>query len=268
MNGGLLVYGSYNIRRRNSRCQHQIIDRPHHEQLAQGEYESQKELAKYLPANSVKPVAHGPLSRGASSALGPAASFFLAQFLNFADSARAPTPEQLADVLARLHTSSTSPNGKFGFHVPTFYGHVPLLNDWCDTWEEYFTRQLRADLAWEATIRGFDDHELNDLSTEFLDKIVPRLIRQLETGGRSIKPVLVHGDLWVGNVGIVGPSSAAGDGAALGEQKIVLFDACCCYAHHECESPRALEHNSVLFPNVFSCQPGFSDLFEFFFTNN
>jgi fructosamine-3-kinase len=33
-----------------------------------------------------------------------------------------------------------------------------------------------------------------------LKKVIPRLLDPLETDGRSIKPVLLHGDLWLGNV--------------------------------------------------------------------
>ena len=32
------------------------------------------------------------------------------------------------------------------------------------------------------------------------DQVIPRLLRPLGTEGRSIRPVLVHGDLWQGNV--------------------------------------------------------------------
>ena len=33
-------------------------------------------------------------------------------------------------------------------------------------------------------------------------KVIPRLLRPLETGGRQIKPSLVHGDLYSGNVSV------------------------------------------------------------------
>ncbi|KXJ88980.1 Fructosamine/Ketosamine-3-kinase [Microdochium bolleyi] len=206
-----------------------IINSPNHVQLTQGEYKSQKELARWIPDNTVIPIAHGLLSHNPSSPE-PSSSFFLAHFQHFTEPPHTPTPEQLADVLATLHTTSSSPNGRFGFHAPTFYGHVPILKDWCDTWEEFFTRQLRADLAWEASVRGSNDHELADIAEEFLRDVVPRLLRPLETGGRCIKPVLVHGDLWAGNVGLVAGGAGAGEQQ---EPRVVLFDACCCYAHHE-----------------------------------
>lgn len=185
--------------------------------MARGEYESQLAMWQHVPENVVVPVAHGTLKDDDSR------SFFLALFREFKD--RVPEPAKLVDILKTLQTSGVSPNGKFGFHVPTFNGYVPLINDWCDTWEEWFTRQLRSDIEWEQSIRGHDD-ELNEIADRFFKKVVPRLLRPLETGGRSIKPVLIHGDLWHGNVGI---------DAVTGE--VILFDSCCCYGHSESMLP-------------------------------
>lgn len=114
-----------------------------------------------------------------------------------------------------------SPTGKFGFHTTTFNGIVPLVNEWCDTWEEFFSRQLRSDIKWEQSVRG-SDPEMDEISNEFFAKVIPRLLRPLQTGGRSIKPVLVHGDVWPGNVQIDSDT-----------ERVILFDSCCCYAHNE-----------------------------------
>ena len=174
------------------------------------------------------PIAYGTLD------LDPSSSFFLTAYLNL--SKEVPGPAQLAEVLKKLHGESASPTGKFGFHVPTFNGVVPLVNDWCDTWEEYFARQLRADIEWEHSIRG-PDPEFDATADEFFEKVIPRLLRPLQTGGRSIEPVLVHGDLWPGNVQI--------DGAT---QRIVLFDSCCCYGHNEREYTHAQKPAAHLLP--------------------
>ena len=37
--------------------------------------------------------------------------------------------------------------------------------------------------------------ELNELYVAIYEKVIPRLLRPLETGGRQIEPCLVHGDL-------------------------------------------------------------------------
>ncbi|PGG99608.1 hypothetical protein AJ79_08468 [Helicocarpus griseus UAMH5409] len=190
-----------------------IIDRPRHAELVRGEYESQRALQQHLPENVVIPLACGTFEKD------PSKSFFLTSFRDLIDDK--PSPTQLAEILKKLHESSESPTGKFGFHVPTFNGFVPLINDWCDTWEEYFSRQFQSDILWEQSLHG-EDEEFTHISEEFFQKVIPRLLRPLQTGGRSIKPALVHGDIWHSNVQF--------DRAT---QKLILFDSCCCYAHNE-----------------------------------
>ncbi len=41
--------------------------------------------------------------------------------------------------------------------------------------------------------------ELEALCKPIFQKVIPRLLRPPETGGRQIEPCLVHGDLWYGN---------------------------------------------------------------------
>ena len=38
--------------------------------------------------------------------------------------------------------------------------------------------------------------EVVTAAQSILDVVIPRLLRPLQEGGRSIVPVLVHGDLW------------------------------------------------------------------------
>lgn len=181
--------------------------------MALGEYESQKALAQHLPNNSVLPVAYGTYELDSNK------SFFLTTYREFEE--RIPGPTQLVEVLQKLHTSSSSPTGKFGFHVTTFNGHVPLINDWCDSWEDWYSRQLRSDIEWEQSIRGLDP-DFNRVAEEFFDKVIPRLLRPLQSNGRTIRPTLVHGDLWSGNIQFDVDTSQS-----------ILFDSCCCYAHNE-----------------------------------
>lgn len=65
---------------------------------------------------------------------------------------------------------------------------------------------------------------MDELLAVLLDKVIPRLLRPLQTGGRPIKPSLCHGDLWHGNVGV---------DVATDEPN--LYDPCARYAHNECE---------------------------------
>jgi protein-ribulosamine 3-kinase len=74
------------------------------------------------------------------------------------------------------------------------------------------------------------DPEFDMLVPALFDKVIPRLLRPLESEGRSVKPSLVHGDLWFANSGI---------DVDTGES--LIFDACCFYAHTECELHDNLE---------------------------
>lgn len=181
--------------------------------MSEAEYEGQKALATCIPDNVVVPVAWGLLEKDNSK------SFFLTRFRHLC--ARSPPTLQLLAIVKKLHQSSVSPTGKFGFHVTTFYGPPIMINDWTDNWEEYFTRQLRADLAYAQRERG-DDPELQEVAEEFIEKVIPRLLRPLQTGGRSIKPTLCHGDLWGGNIQI-----------DVETEQPIMFDSCCFYGHNE-----------------------------------
>lgn len=65
--------------------------------------------------------------------------------------------------------------------------------------------------------------DLDVLLPVLFDKVIPRLLRPLESNGWSANPSLVRGDFQYANAGV-----DAGAGAP------VIFDACCFHAHHEC----------------------------------
>ncbi|KAF9893520.1 hypothetical protein FE257_010832 [Aspergillus nanangensis] len=190
-----------------------ILDRQDAAQLAEGEYEAEKALIEYIPENVVHPIAWGRFQDD------PSKAFFLTTFRNLR--ARSPSIAQFLPILKKLHQESVSPNGKFGFHVTTFYGASPMINDWTDSWEEFFARELRSNLEYAFRYRG-DDPELRKVADEFFAKVIPRLMRPLQTNGRSIKPTLCHGDLWDGNIQI-----------DVDTKQPVIFDACCFYGHSE-----------------------------------
>lgn len=75
----------------------------------------------------------------------------------------------------------------------------------------------------ELASQGLDE-EFAALREKVMSQVVPRLLRPMEFGERKILPRLVHGDLWEGNTGT---------DLETGLPKI--FDACCLYAHNECE---------------------------------
>jgi protein-ribulosamine 3-kinase len=94
--------------------------------------------------------------------------------------------------LAMMHRKSKSPTGKFGFHVTTYNGNLPQVNQWTDTWEELFTINFRHFLEMEQQMQGPATEELTGLSNAMLERVIPRLLRPLETEGRHIEPSLVQ----------------------------------------------------------------------------
>lgn len=219
--------------------------------MAQGEFESQASMNKVIPEYTARPLAWGPLENV------PSHAFYMCEFHDLVapvipsfssgssapSDAPAPPSNELhrrahalkhldipkpsapvvASVLAQLHRDSSSPTGKFGFPVSTFKGYAPMDNRWCDRWEDWFSRQFRMDIRLEQSRRG-PDPEMDRLFEEFAGKVIPRLLRPLQTGGRNIKPSLVHTDVWYGNIQRDRVS-----------QKPLLFDASCVYGHHESE---------------------------------
>lgn len=145
-----------------------------------------------------------------------------------------PDIEPFARLMAELHQGTTSPDGKFGFDCVTYHGNVPIHHGWHDSWEQYFATTTRALLEKEQAVRGEND-TIGNLSKPFFDKVVPRLLRPLETDGTSIKPFLIHGDLWHGNVAVDARS-----------REPIIFDAAGFYAHHECELPATASGHNLL----------------------
>ncbi|KAL1879046.1 hypothetical protein Plec18167_004343 [Paecilomyces lecythidis] len=134
-----------------------------------------------------------------------------------------PDPRDFSAQLAILHQRSISPNGNFGFHVPTYSGNLAQATDWEESWEVFFSKSLKKALELEIQAKGHDP-EFDVLGPAIFDKVIPRLLRPLESDGRSVKPSLIHGDLWYANSGIFVQTG-----------KPVVFDACCFYAHNEYE---------------------------------
>lgn len=81
---------------------------------------------------------------------------------------------------------------------------------------------MRTTIRNENIAHGTNE-ELNELTDQLCSKAMPRLLRPLEAGGRSIKPSLILEDLWQGNVDI-----------DMGTDKPILFDASAMYAYNEC----------------------------------
>ena len=74
-----------------------------------------------------------------------------------------------------------SPRGQYGFSVPTHLANIPNDNGWEDTWEAWCTKAMKAMFEFEALSRSSDDQEFEDLKKDLFSKVIPRLLRPMET---------------------------------------------------------------------------------------
>ncbi|KAJ3532678.1 hypothetical protein NM208_g8331 [Fusarium decemcellulare] len=183
--------------------------------MAQAEFQSMNAIHNVVPEFVPKPIASGTYETI------PDIYFFLCEFREMTDDM--PDPHKFATLLSKLHQKSVSPTGKFGFHVTTYAGNLPQFTAWEDSWETFFAKSMRQALDLEIERKG-PSEELDVLSSALFETVIPRLLRPLESDGRTVKPSLVHGDLWYANAGI-----------DIDSEQPLVFDACCFFAHNEYE---------------------------------
>ncbi|KAJ7293140.1 fructosamine kinase PKL/CAK/FruK [Mycena rebaudengoi] len=105
----------------------------------------------------------------------------------------------------------------FGFQVPTYCGATRLENGWFDSWEECFGG-LIGDLLAQLTKKG-GYASLCAKGEEIRKTVIPKLL-----GPLVVQPVLLHGDLWSGNVGVEVNGGAP-----------IIFDPASYYGHNEAD---------------------------------
>ena len=165
----------------------------HGRKALKGEFESSSAI--HIVTGDFAP---NPIAWGSFKGI-PNAHYYFCAFHELAE--EVPEPIEFCATVAALHTKHESPNGKFGFHVVTYNGDLPQENAYKDPWEEFFVDGFKHMLKLNIE-RGGPWEEMEDLKSSMLSKVVPRLIRPLEIGGRSVKPSLFHGDLWYGNAAV------------------------------------------------------------------
>lgn len=195
--------------------------------MTRGEFHSISAIHITNPDFVPKPIACGTYSTV------PDTHFFLCEFRDMIDDM--PDPEGFGALLSKLHQKSVSPTGKFGFHITTYAGNLPQFVGWEDSWETFFAKSMRHALDLEIQRKG-PSEELGVLSEALFQRVIPRLLRPLESEGRVVKPSLIHGDLWYANAGI-----------DIDSDQPLVFDACCFFAHNECET--SLQGSSVIHIN-------------------
>ena len=183
--------------------------------MLHGEFESMQAIAQVVPAFVPLPVAWGTYTSK------PSIHFFLCAFQDFSDDAM--DAAKFCEKVAQMHLRSVSPTGQYGFHVTTHHGNLPQNNEWNNSWESFFAESLKSMFVLEEQTQG-TSKEIEELRGPLFRKVIPKLLRPLETGGRNIKPSLIHGDLWYGN--------ASTD---IDRDEPMVYDACSFYAHNEYE---------------------------------
>ncbi|KAK4040987.1 hypothetical protein C8A01DRAFT_15220, partial [Parachaetomium inaequale] len=68
--------------------------------------------------------------------------------------------------------------------------------DWATSW----TREFRSSLAQYSQGMHGADRDLQHLAAEFIEKVIPPVLRPLRTGGQDIRPRLCQENLWAGNI--------------------------------------------------------------------
>jgi fructosamine-3-kinase len=151
----------------------------------------------------------------------PDAYFFMSRFHELSNGV--PDVRVFPKLVAEFHERGKSKTGEFGFPITVYSGFNPQTFPLCKSWEECFSRGLDKIFAMEEETQG-PDEEMRQLREGLMTKVIPRLLRPLETEGRTLTPILVHGDLWAGNSSV-----------DLATGRPMFFDATPLYAHNECE---------------------------------
>lgn len=166
-------------------------------QLSQAESRGLKELA--LCKNLRTPACYGSIELDNSC-------YLLLEHLKL----QAHSPEsmrRLGKSLAKMHKKTAD---KFGFYENNYIGTSPQINNWCESWLEFYTH---CRLMPQAYMTGDSYIEIK------AEHLAARLAPYFE--GYSPVPSLLHGDLWSGNT------------ASLSDATPVIFDPAVYYGDRE-----------------------------------
>ncbi|KAI1084842.1 Fructosamine kinase-domain-containing protein [Whalleya microplaca] len=178
------------------------------------EFESLKAIYDAVPGFCPRPIGRGHYAND------PSVHFLLSTFVDMLDGEPAD-PVLLPQRLAEMHQKALAPDGQYGWHVTMASGQLPVRLSKSLSWEDFFSRYLNLLFCAEEIAQGARPREMERLVKVLFNRIIPRLLRPLETGGREIVPRLLHTDLWDGN------ASVDEDGSP------IIFDPCSMYGHNE-----------------------------------
>ncbi|KAI1329428.1 Fructosamine kinase-domain-containing protein [Xylariaceae sp. FL0255] len=187
------------------------------EAMFSGEYHSLERMYTLMPTACPKPRGWGKYQSSANT------YFVIMDFLYLI--AEPPDPKTITKMIADLHrtTAGTSPDNKFGFDVPTCHGKISQPNEWDSDWCRYFSRLLTVFYDEDMKVNGpFPEYE--NAFKVLKERVIPRLLRPLQSDGRVLTPCLIHGDLWHENIGLNEET-----------EEPMLYDPALFYGHNEFE---------------------------------
>ncbi|XP_033747476.1 ketosamine-3-kinase-like [Pecten maximus] len=172
----------------------------------------------------------------------------------------------LGESLARLHLSNSEAEkgaekmegyvgencqyvSEFGFPVTTCCGYLPQDNTWDKSWVSFYAKKL--DFQLKKIEKEYNDKEARELWSKLQLKL-PNFFE-----GLTIKPALMHGDLWGGNAGEL-------------DSCPVVFDPASFYGHSEYDLAIAQMFGGFserFFQSYFKILPkqsGYSDRLELY----
>jgi protein-ribulosamine 3-kinase len=187
--------------------------------IIEGEFQSMKEIRK-VAVESI--LVADPFTSKTFVDAEEDYHFFLCEFFEMTSPGiHVVPPQEVWRRVTELHEKSVSPTGKFGFHVQTYIGDIPQHVEWNSSWSDFFAKMLVNMKAFETGIRG--PWKDDSLFPKILQEVVPRLIGALERDGRTIKPSLIHGNIF-------------GHWARRYDTKdTVFYNPCSYFAHSEME---------------------------------
>jgi len=130
----------------------------------------------------------------------PNKHFYLAEFMEM--TADLPDIRAFSAMLAKLHHDSmVDPKAprEFGYDFMTHEGSMYQDITWSKTWEELYSRRFKSFVDQELVSQG-PSEKIEQLVLDLKEKVIPRLLRPLDTHGCKLRPVALHGDIWCGNV--------------------------------------------------------------------
>jgi len=150
-------------------------------------------------------------------------ALFISDYIDLGRSS-SQSKAQLAERLAKeLHNPERhSSVTRFGFSRPTHCGVTEQDNTWEDDWMVFWRDRRLGDILKQIKAkRGSSANELLNLGRRIQEEVCPTLLSHIDP---PPKPVLLHGDLWSGNVST---------DAETGEP--VIFDCSAYYGHNEAD---------------------------------